>query len=208
MAAGDLDHDGWRGEVTIRRFTNFNRPDAEPTKLGDYYRGGERYDVNGFMFRDGNTVTFWWLTHRPPSPGAQVGQRFVVFFCENDLRTLPESPNTVVSHTVSGSRGVPSRTRRSLSSTYGVGGWIIRLGREPSEVLRISSVDPLEGRYERRGVTYDIVGNVDPETPHNIRFKVPFDPVDHTTFELFDQTARTASCRVLPAFLGEVRRTG
>jgi hypothetical protein len=44
------------------------------------------------------------------------------------------------------------------------------------------------GRYERDGLNYDIVGNVDPEHGHIIRFKVPFDPVDLTPYELFHHT--------------------
>ena len=81
-----MDHDGWRGDLIIRRFTNFGRTDLEPTKLGDYFRDGSRYDVNGSVSDDGSTMTFWVAdTTNCTQPGSEVGQRFFARFCANDL---------------------------------------------------------------------------------------------------------------------------
>ena len=65
--------------------------------------------------------------------------------------------------------------------------WSISQGTH-TELLRVSRVNPLEGRYERGGLTYDIVGNVDPDHVHIIRFEVPFHPVDLTSYVLFHHT--------------------
>ena len=44
------------------------------------------------------------------------------------------------------------------------------------------------GPVRAGGLTYDIAGNVDLEHGHIIRFKVPFDPVDPTSYVLFHHT--------------------
>jgi C1A family cysteine protease len=41
----NMDHDGWRGQLVIRRFTNFRVGENDPTKLGNYYRDGKRYET-------------------------------------------------------------------------------------------------------------------------------------------------------------------
>jgi hypothetical protein len=55
-----MDHDGWRGTLVVRRFTDFrNNDENAATKLGNYYKpDGTRYDVNGSFTEDGLGATF------------------------------------------------------------------------------------------------------------------------------------------------------
>ena len=75
-----VDHDGWIGELVIRRFTNFRNTDGNaPTKIGTYYRGGVAYDVNGSFQNEGRSLTFY-IADAPGrvTPGSFTGQRFEV----------------------------------------------------------------------------------------------------------------------------------
>ncbi len=85
MGRWEMDHDGWRGSLVIRRWTNYRRADGESTKLGSYYRGGQRYDVNGTTFHNGLSLQFWIApTPAKVPPGFEFGQRFEVHALEAD----------------------------------------------------------------------------------------------------------------------------
>ena len=53
-----MDHDGWRGEMVIRRVTDYRSSPGVLTKLGNYYRDGVRHAVNGTV-EDGRQLHFW-----------------------------------------------------------------------------------------------------------------------------------------------------
>ena len=185
-----MDHDGWRGELMIRRFTDFGQTDSEPTKLGDYYRDGNRYDVNGSVSDDGSMMTFWVAdTTNRTQPGSEVGQRFFARFCADDLdNAAGVTEFDGVEYGVRLSRKPFTHSPiNQFEVNRWLDGWSINQGTH-AELLRISNVNPLEGRYERGGLTYDITGSIDPEHSHIIRFKVPFDPVDTTSYVLFHHT--------------------
>ena len=74
-----MDHDGWRGDLHLRRFTDYRNgnPDA-PAKLGDY-RGqdGQWHDVNGYFVDGGQGIVFTIAPTAPPhQPGVLDGQEF------------------------------------------------------------------------------------------------------------------------------------
>lgn len=185
-----MDHDGWRGELMIRRFTDFRSTDSQPTKLGDYFRDGNRYDVNGAMSDDGSTMTFWVAdTTNRTQPGSQTGQRFLVRFCADDLGNAAGATELEgVDYGVRLSREPFTHSPIDhFDANRWFDGWSVKHGAH-TELLRISSVSPLEGRYERGDRTYDIAGSVDPDHPHILRFKVAFDPVEPTPYVLFHHT--------------------
>ena len=75
----NMDHDGWRGQLVIRRFTNYRAADKAATKLGNYYRDGKRYDVNGFFEQNGQVVNFWIADNSDRvNPGEQRGQKHTI----------------------------------------------------------------------------------------------------------------------------------
>jgi len=57
----DMDHDGWRGRMTLRRFTDLRAASdslsaGSATKLGSYYLNGAKHDVTGWFSDAGQTV--------------------------------------------------------------------------------------------------------------------------------------------------------
>lgn len=57
----DMDHDGWRGRLTLRRFTDLRSTTdtftaAGRTKLGSYYLDGQKHDVVGHFDDAGQTA--------------------------------------------------------------------------------------------------------------------------------------------------------
>ena len=80
-----MDHDGWKGDLTIRRCTNFRRLENEPTKLGNYYRDGKRYDVNGYFSDNGRSMIYYIAeTTDKVQPGTLTGQRFETYLFSRD----------------------------------------------------------------------------------------------------------------------------
>ncbi|KAA9107993.1 C1 family peptidase [Microbacterium rhizomatis] len=57
----DMDHDGWRGRLTLRRFTDLRAANdtfdaGSATKLGSYYLSGAKHDVTGWFADAGQTA--------------------------------------------------------------------------------------------------------------------------------------------------------
>jgi hypothetical protein len=74
----NLDYDGRRGTLVIRRFTSFraSNPNA-PTKLGNSYSNGQRYDVDGYFTENGQTMVFYIAdTSKRIAPGTLTGKLF------------------------------------------------------------------------------------------------------------------------------------
>lgn len=90
----NMDHDGWRGTLVIRRFTNrrdgpghaYYDLDGKPTKLGDYYGAAGRREVHGYFRNHGRTMVFHLApdeVRRPP--GTLEGQEFEAHILTEDL---------------------------------------------------------------------------------------------------------------------------
>ncbi len=80
MGRWTMDHDGWRGDLMIRRHTNYNDPADGPTRLGSYTRDGRTYDVNGHFEQDGqHCVLYIAPTPDRVTPGQEIGQRFDLY---------------------------------------------------------------------------------------------------------------------------------
>ncbi|MGC5172482.1 C1 family peptidase [Microbacterium sp. DT81.1] len=80
----DMDHDGWRGRLTLRRFTDlraatdtFSPGDA--TKLGSYYLDGGKHDVTGWFADAGQTA------HLRIADIGGGGQDFTLSVYSNDV---------------------------------------------------------------------------------------------------------------------------
>jgi hypothetical protein len=84
----NMEHDGWRGEVVIRRTVDFT-PGApgQPTKLGNYNVNGQSFDVNGEILEDGRVAHFWIAdTTARIVPGTPQGQEFWIWLFGADPR--------------------------------------------------------------------------------------------------------------------------
>ena len=73
--------DGWRGgALVIRRTLDFHARPGQRTKLGNYYHGGTRYDVNGSPIDNGQGLHFWIAdTPGRVPPGEPRGREFKVY---------------------------------------------------------------------------------------------------------------------------------
>jgi hypothetical protein len=74
----NMNHDGWQGQLVLRRTQDFRHGDGDFTKLGDYFiNGGAARQVNGRTEDDGRQLHFW-IADEPGriTPGAQSGQEF------------------------------------------------------------------------------------------------------------------------------------
>jgi len=186
-----MDHDGWVGELVIRRFTNFRATDEVATKLGSYYRDGKRYDVNGRTRNDGGTLEFWIAdTTAKVTPGAQSGQRFEIHLFESD-------PTTAAGTTKWNGIDFGVRLTRASTGHNPIAGfdrsrwidsWEVRHDGHRAR-LDISSVQPLEAIYEPPGgARLSVTGGLSPTDPHILAIRVPFDDVDRQHFALYHHT--------------------
>ena len=80
----DMDHDGWRGRLTLRRFTDLRAASDSftadaATKLGSYYLSGAKHDVTGWFAADGQTA------HLRIADIGGGGQDFTLSVFSNDV---------------------------------------------------------------------------------------------------------------------------
>src|SRR5262245_43992294 len=79
----EMDHDGWRGKLTIRR--RYDRSHGSPTKLGNYFRDGKSFDVNGEFTPDGRGIQFHIADQEGRvTPGTPNGQPFEAYVFSHD----------------------------------------------------------------------------------------------------------------------------
>lgn len=185
-----LDHDGWVGELVIRRFYDFHVGDNVPTKLGDYLRDGNRYDVNGTVSPDGQTMDFWIAgTTARTEPGSAAGQHFqlhVFSFDPSHAAGWTEWEGTRYGARMS--RAASAHTLiDSFDSSRWVDTWATNHDGWKSRLL-VSQVNPLVARYEAGDHTIDVTGEVDPAHPHILNIAVPFNELQPQKFQLLHHT--------------------
>lgn len=122
-----MDHDGWRGELVIRRLTNQHNsnPDAA-TKLGNYYRDGKSYDVNGYFVQGGRGMVFY-VADAPGriQPGVLAGQRFesyIFSFDPENAAGITEWQGTNYGLTMSRS-SIPGTSAQNQNVSSWIGTW-------------------------------------------------------------------------------------
>jgi hypothetical protein len=188
----NMDHDGWRGELVIRRTTDYRRSQGESTKLGNYYRDGQRYDVNGATSQDGQALHFWIAdTPGKVQPGAQQGQEFWAYVYSHDCMRAAGST------TWGRSRFGVSLSRNRLSGTPSpgfkaqdwIGDWAMNhdgwLG-----TLSIASVEPFAATYTTSwdGTSLPVTGGLAGGASHFLQIAIPFFPGNPQDFRLFGHT--------------------
>lgn len=182
-----VDIDGWRGDLVIRRFTDRRQHlgenhvpiDNQPTKLGDLYRDGVRYDAMGHFEDDGRTMVMWVADDavRHPVP-TESGTRY-------DAHIFSEDPTLAA--------GFASRDGET---------WGFSLSRRPFEAESVlpATADSWDGVWEinhdgyagmltvegqagpsmtlqylgQDGASHAVVGSVDPSTPTRLLAQIRF----------------------------------
>jgi len=188
-----MDHDGWKGQLTLRRFTDF-RANSDtfygPTKLGNYTRGGKSYDVNGTISGDGQHCTFYIAdtTERVP-PGATVGQKFEMYCFGNDVNhaagftTWEGKPFGAL---MSRLPFPPEQGGSDALPADWTGAYAMNIDGHCGE-LTLSSISPVAGAFtEVSGRSYPISGTLGTNgNDLNLSVEVPGQP---QTFTLYHHT--------------------
>jgi hypothetical protein len=185
-----MDHDGWVGELVIRRFTDFRIDDNGATKLGNYYRDGKRYDVNGRTFGDGHSLEFFVAdTTDRVTPGSTTGQRF-------EVHVFSGTPTIAAGRTTWDGVDYGARLSRSPAGHEPITRFDASLWIDQWEMshdgqrgrLEISDINPLYAIYEvgdGSGRRISVTGALNPTHPHILSFRVAYDDVDSQQFTLY-----------------------
>jgi hypothetical protein len=185
-----MDHDGWRGELVVRRTTDYRGRQGDPTKLGDYYRDGQRYDVNGSTAEDGQALHFWIAdTTAKVQPGEERGQGFWAYIFSWDPRNAAGSTRLDGSdYGLSLSRdALPGTASQGFDAAAWQGSWAMNHDGWQG-TLNISSVQPFAATYTADSNTLNVAGGPDGGQPHILRITVPFDATNPQQFQLFGHT--------------------
>jgi hypothetical protein len=192
MGRWNMDIDGWRGSLVIRRWTDYRHGDSEPTKLGSYYSDGKRFDVNGLRLDEGQRLLFWIAGTtdkvQPGSPSGQVFQSCVFSFDPVNAAGVTHWRGIEFGVTM---RRMPLPSRPPMSpfdENEWIGHWDMNhdgwRGR-----LDIWSVRPLRGLYrDASGIGRSISGSLRAGQPHILEVSIEFSPGFHQPFELCHST--------------------
>lgn len=186
-----MDHDGWKGELVIRRTTDYRSTQGAPTKLGSYYRDGRRYDVNGVTIQNGQGLRFWIAdTTDRVQPGAQQGQEFRAYvFSWDPVNAAGRTTWNSIPFGVSLSRSpLPGANTNGFVARDWVGTWSINWDGWRG-TLAVSSAQPLSATLTRSdGQVIGVGGSVDAGHPHVLHLTIPFSPDNAQPFQLYAHT--------------------
>ncbi len=190
----NMDHDGHRGKLVIRRFIDLRNPTASATKLGNYYVDGVGYDVNGKFEEDGRKMVFYVAsTTARVAPGTLTGQRHDLYLFSRDT-TLAAGKTTWSSKPYGSqiSRGdIPYTYGTGFNYTKWLGTWSMNHDgwRGKLYIDVIGGTSSVSGRYVGSdGVTKTVVGTVDSANPHRLNLTIAFDSTNRQPFELLFHT--------------------
>ncbi|SHF84771.1 C1 family peptidase [Streptoalloteichus hindustanus] len=186
-----MDHDGWRGDLVIRRTTGYRSSQGQPTKLGNYYRDGRRYDVNGLTVQNGQGLRFWVAdTTDRVEPGARRGQEFHAYlFSWDKVNAAGTTTWSGIPFGVSLSRSdLPGRPTRGFVANDWIGRWAMNHDGWRG-TLNITSAQPLSATYVASdGRSLPVSGGVEGGRPHVLRIVIPFASDNRQQFQLFAHT--------------------
>lgn len=200
LGSWNMDHDGWRGRLVIRRHTDYRNldPDA-PTKLGSYYpASGGRRDVNGYFVDGGQGMVFFIAdTDARVVPGTLTGQRFDVWDFSWDpgraagTTSWAGSPYGVVLRR----DAIPGSAGGGFDVSWWLGSWAMNhdgwsgtLTWEQRTPLPFLG-DLLTGTYTQPGrAPIPVSGLLTPGIPHQCQVSIAFDASNDQPFTLLHHT--------------------
>lgn len=198
----NMDHDGWRGKLVIRRFTNFRSPDKDaPTKLGNYYRDDQRYDVNGYFINGGRGIVFHIADNTSRiEPGALIGQRFEMSIFSGD--PTKAAGKTTWRNTPFGSilsrNSIPGRYSSSFNRNEWIGNWSMEHDGWPGTLsIRGFSTLPfpffnlinIDASYTAsNGKVFSVTGTISSSSMHVALLNIKFSDQNNQRFEIMYHT--------------------
>ncbi len=190
-----MNHDGWKGELTIRRFTNENN---DVTRLGHYRSSnGSIKAINGKYVHDGRGVYFSLTQGEDSDPKSQTGQSFTMDVYSWDVKHA--AGNTVWSNIPFGSYmsrdEFQSAYAKDFQPTKWKGTWLMNHDGWKGKLF-ISQVVPIpligwlvQGEYQpANGTPKAIVGLLDSQHSHILRFNINFSDENNQPFVLHFHT--------------------
>jgi len=183
-----MDHDGWRGELVIRRTNDFHTSPDKPTKLGNYYRDGKRHDVNGQVIDGGQGIHFWIAdgTNRVP-PGSAQGQEFRAYVFSWDpvhaagMTTWSGKPFGVRL----GRAPLSGRGSRDFNAGAWNGVWAMNHDGWRGTLTLHGAPGAISGSYRtQQGQTLPVTAHIESGNPHVLDLMIPFAPNNHQQFRL------------------------
>jgi TAT (twin-arginine translocation) pathway signal sequence len=169
-----MNHDGHLGELVIRRTIDFRQPNG-PTKLGNYYARGKRFDVNGSTIDGGQGLRFWIAdTQDRVKPGERRGQEFTVYaFSSDPYNAAGLMTGGSVPFGVKLSRNeIAVKPSRHFSADAWRGDWNVSCDGVRG-TLSLASVAPVKGSYRTdRGETLAVRGSLNAARPHLLDLQI------------------------------------
>jgi hypothetical protein len=204
----NVDQNGRKGQLVIRRFADFNAPlekektDASPKsgiKLGSYYQDGKEYDVNGYFTEEGRSLIFY-IANDPSRlpPGTLKGQRSELYLFSEDQDRRIATGITVQKDMLVGTAlsrdTIPSKPYTGLfNKLRWRGKWDMNYdGRKGTLVIEniISCTGKVSGKYiNSKGQTFKISGDI--TDSNSISITIPStsgNAAEGQTFELLYHT--------------------
>ena len=195
----NMDHDGWRGQLVIRRFTNFHTGENMQTKIGNYYRDGKRYEANGYFVDGGQGVVFFVADREGKiTPGTLYsGQRHELY----NYSWFPVMGagkthwNNIPFGSLVNRGAIPHRPSNSFSRSEWIGSWAMNHDGWQG-TLTISAITPflwgmllVSGTYRTHdGRLLTISGSVNAAQNHVMSINIPFSADNNQSFELHYHT--------------------
>jgi len=178
MGRWNVDHDGWRGTLVIRRWTDYRRGDGDATKLGNYYRDGRRYDVNGLTYDDGQRLAFWVAdTTNRIQPGQPTGQPFNSYVFSWDpvnAGGLTRWNDIDFGVTMRRAALPPQPAMNPFDENEWLGNWSMNHDGWKGQ-LDIRGVRPVRASYQDAGgVVHRASGSVNSDHPHLLDLSIAF----------------------------------
>jgi Papain family cysteine protease len=195
-----MDHDGWKGDLTIRRFTDLRQQDPKAaTKVGNYYRDGKRYDVNGYFSDNGRSIIYYVAdTTNKIQPGTLTGQRFGTYiFSWDRLNAAGTTTWQQIPFGVASRRGlIPGTPSNTFDINEWKGKWFMNHDGWHG-TLQINSIIPniplgisaVSGTYlTNDNKLLQISGLIPNSCTHQLTFNIPFDSNNNQRFDLMHHT--------------------
>jgi hypothetical protein len=203
MWIGDwnMDYDGCRGTMVIRRFTNFraSNPNA-PTKLGNFYSNGKRHDVNGYFTENGQNMVFCIAdTSERIVPGTLTGKLFNTYVFGHD----PNNAAGIVGKMASSdttygailSRNViPGTPSKSFDKGDWVGTWkmnydgwngtLMIRGFRATRLPNGALVETVDATYTNSSGSYPVTGTLLQGQPHRLTMFITWAANNQQRFDL------------------------
>ncbi len=201
----NMDHDGWHGTLVIRRDFNFanyfasqaGQPNTLPqqqnsVRLGSYYAGGLRHDVNGHFENGGSKMVYFVAdgTSHVPS-GQETGQRFEAYLFSRDFTnaagqtTWENAPFGVVL-----SRNCTPGLQASFSVADWQGAWAMSFDGWPGTLQLTVTNSLVSGAtyVAANGTQFPATASLAPGDPHTLSVTIQFSAALHQLFTVFAHT--------------------